>query len=143
MPRLWLDKSVGFYGWLDTSFPQWVDNIALVPACLILALCARMLVVGRAALRTRVGELVVYATMAIGLMALTGASAYLNAEGESLGFAEPRYLLSLFPLVAVAVALAARGAGRRWGPVAGASIVALFIGHDIFSQLLVAARFYG
>ena len=41
------------------------------------------------------------------------------------------------------LALAARGAGRRWGPAAGASIVVLFLAHDIFSQLLVVSRFYG
>ena len=42
-----------------------------------------------------------------------------------------------------ALALAARGAGRRWGPAVGALIVVLFLAHDIFSQLLVASRFYG
>ena len=76
-------------------------------------------------------------------MVLIGTSAYLNEEGESLGFAEPRYLLPLLPLFAAVLALAARGAGRRWGPAVGALIVALFLAHDVFSQLLVVARFYG
>jgi hypothetical protein len=31
----------------------------------------------------------------------------------------------------------------RGGPAAGALIVVLFLAHDIFSQLLVVARFYG
>jgi hypothetical protein len=42
----------------------------------------------------------------------------------------------------VALALTARGAGRRWGPTAGALIVVLFLAHNIFSQLLVVARYY-
>jgi hypothetical protein len=40
------------------------------------------------------------------------------------------------------LALAARGAGRRWGPVVGALIVVAILAHDIFSQLLVVSRFY-
>ena len=57
--------------------------------------------------------------------------------------ARPRYLLPLLPLLGGALALAARGAGRRWGPAAGALIVVLFLAHDIFSQLHVISRFYG
>jgi hypothetical protein len=37
----------------------------------------------------------------------------------------------------------ARGAGRRRGPAAAALIVVLFLAHDVFSRLLVVARFYG
>lgn len=141
--QLWFDRSVGFYGWLDTSFPLWVDNIALVPATLIAVLCARALVRDRGALRRRAGELVIYAVMCTGLLVLIGASSYANAESEGLGFSEPRYLLPLLPLFAVVLALGARGAGRRWGPAVGAVIVVLFLTHDILSQLLVVSRFYG
>jgi hypothetical protein len=143
MPRdLWFDKSVGFYGWLDTSFPAWVDNAALVPAAIVALLCVRALLVARAALRRRVAEIAVYGAVAVGLLALIGASAYYKAE-ESLGLAEPRYLLPLLPLLGVALALAMRGAGRRWAPACGTLIVTLFLAHDIFSQLLVVGRFYG
>jgi hypothetical protein len=41
------------------------------------------------------------------------------------------------------VALAARGAGRRWGPIVGVLLVVMFLGQDIFSQLQVVARYYG
>ena len=47
------------------------------------------------------------------------------------------------PLAAALLALAARGAGKRWGPAVGALIVVLFLAHDVFSQLLVVSRFYG
>jgi Predicted membrane protein (DUF2142) len=140
--HLWFDRSVGFYGWLDTSFPVWVDNLALVPAGLIAALCVRGLIAARAALRRCRTELLVYAVMGVGLLALVGAGSYANTETEGLGFAEPRYLLPLLSLLAVLLALAARGAGRRWGPAVGAVMVVLFLAHDIFSQLLVASRFY-
>ena len=58
-------------------------------------------------------------------------------------YAQARYLLPLLPLLGVALALAARGAGRRLGPAVGALIVVLFLAHDIFSQLLVVGRYYG
>jgi hypothetical protein len=41
------------------------------------------------------------------------------------------------------LALAARGAGRRWGPAVGVSIVVLVIAHDLFAQLQVVARYFG
>jgi hypothetical protein len=81
--------------------------------------------------------------MGIGLMALIGAGSYFRMGPEGLSFAEPRYLAPLFPLLAAALALAARGAGRRWGPAAGATLIVLFLAHDIFSQMLVVARYYG
>jgi uncharacterized membrane protein len=142
--QIWFDRGVGLYGWLDTSFPVWVDNVALVAAGLIALLYIRSLVVVRAVLRERLLEFTVYLVMTIGLLALIGASSYLNVANEgSGGWAHPRYLLPLLPLLAAVIALAARGAGRRWGPAVGALLVVLFLAHDIFSQLQVIARFYG
>jgi hypothetical protein len=61
----------------------------------------------------------------------------------SAEYGQARYLLPLLPLSGAVLALAARGAGRRWGPVLGAALVVLFFGHDLFSQLQVVARYYG
>jgi 4-amino-4-deoxy-L-arabinose transferase-like glycosyltransferase len=141
--QLWFDRAVGLYGWLDTTFPVWVYNLALVPAGLIVLLALRTLVVRRSALRRRLSELVVYLSIAIGLMTLIGADSYLAVSKEGLGYAQPRYLLPLLPLAAGVLAGAARGAGRRLGPAAGALIVSLFLAHDVFGQLLVISRFYG
>ena len=142
IPRqVWFDKAVGLYGWLDTSFPPWVDSLALLPAGLIALLCARALLGGRDALRRRCAEVAVYAAIGAGLLVLIAISNFF-APREFLAFAEPRYLLPLLPLLGVLLALAARGAGRRWGPAVGVLVVVLVLGHDIFSQLLVVARFY-
>jgi hypothetical protein len=142
--RLWFDGLIGLYGWADTTFAGWVCDIALIPAGLLAVLCLRALVVRRAALRGRAAEILVYAVMALGLLVLVGAISYhagvVHGEG---GFWEPRYLLPLLPLLAGGLALAARGAGRRWGPTAGVAIVVLFLAHDLFSQLLVISRYYG
>jgi 4-amino-4-deoxy-L-arabinose transferase-like glycosyltransferase len=141
--QLWFARYVGFYGWLDTSFPVWVVNLALLPGAILALLCFRALAIGRIVLRRRYVEIVVYGVMSAGLLALIGISSDLNRAKEGLGFAEPRYFLPLFALLAAGLALAARGAGRRWGPAVGALIVVLFLAHDLFSQLLVVGRFYG
>jgi 4-amino-4-deoxy-L-arabinose transferase-like glycosyltransferase len=139
---IWFNRSVGLYGWLDTPFPIWVDNIALIPAALIAILGIRGLITVRATLRRRLAELAVYALMATGALVLVAADSFASLT-ESGTYGEPRYLLPLLPLLGAAVALSARGAGRRWGPVVGALIVVLFLTHDVFSQLQVIARFYG
>lgn len=141
--RLWFNRSIGMYGWLDTHFPEWVYNVALIPAGLIAALCIRALILGRAALRRRVGELFAYGAMGVGLMALVGADSYLEFPRRAGSYAEPRYLLPATALFAAMLALAARGAGRRWGPALGTALVVLVLAHDIFSQLLEVGRYYG
>jgi hypothetical protein len=140
---IWFDRSIGFYGWLDTSFPSWVYVVAVIPCVLIAVLVIRKLVVRRTSLRHRLSELAVYAVMAVGLMVLTGAASYLEFPTQAGRYGEPRYLLPLIPLFALAIALGARGAGRRWGRTVAALIVVLILAWDIFSQLQVIARYYG
>jgi hypothetical protein len=72
-----------------------------------------------------------------------GAASYHGFPGANAEFAEARYMLPLIALLGVVVALAARGAGRRWGQSVGVLLVILFLAHDVFSQLLEVARFYG
>ncbi len=142
--EVWFDRSVGLYGWMDTMFPSWVDNVALVLAGAVALLCGRELYARRDALRARLAELAVYAAILLGLLLMIGFSSYRSDLIEhELSFGEPRYLLPMIPLLGAAIALAVRGAGRRWAPVAGAAMVILFLGHDVFSQLQAVARYYG
>jgi hypothetical protein len=141
---IWWDRWVGFYGWMDTTFPGWVDNVALIPATLIAGLCVRELYTQRAALRARLSEFASYAAVGIGVLVMLGVSSY-NGDviGKTSAFAEPRYLVPLIPLLGAVVVLAVRGAGRRWAPIVGAAVVMLFLGHDLVSQLQVIGRYYG
>jgi hypothetical protein len=141
--QIWFKGYVGLYGWLDTTFPAWVYELALVPAVAIAGLCVRSLAVGRGALRARVLEVGVYLVIAVGLMAVIGWDSYLSFPREGAEYGQVRYLLPLLPLLGVCLALAARGAGRRGGPAVGAGIVLLFLVHDVLSQLQTVARFYG
>lgn len=141
--QLWFDRLVGVYGWLDTHFPDWVYNVALIPSALLAVLCGRELVRERRALRARAGELLSYAAIGLGLLAVIGVDSYHAYPAQAGAYSEPRYMLPLMAIFAAALTLAARGAGRRWGPAVGALLVMLFLGYDILSQLQVIARFYG
>jgi hypothetical protein len=138
---IWFEQLVGKYGWLDTTFPQRVVRLALIPVGLIAALFARALLGLRGALRGRLLEVATYAVMSLGVLFMIGVAEYTHrTPGEYMQF---RYLLPMIALMGAILALAARGAGRRWGPVAGALIVLLVLAHDLFSQLLVVSRYYG
>ncbi|HTR88488.1 MAG TPA: hypothetical protein VMG62_00085, partial [Solirubrobacteraceae bacterium] len=141
---IWFDRSVGLYGWMDITFPNWVDSVALVVAVAVAALCCRELVLRRRALRRRLPELVSYGAIVAGVLLTIAVSSFDSDVIEHNGaFGEPRYLLTALPLLGAMVTLAVRGAGRRWIPVAGAALVVLFLGHDVFSQLQAIGRYYG
>lgn len=140
--QMWFARSVGFYGWNDTRFPVWVEQLALIPAVLLLALAVRGLVSARVTLRRRLPELGIYALMALGLLAVIGADSYL-VPTQAGTYSEPRYLLPLLALLGAGLVMSVRGAGRRWGPLVAVLSVVLFLGHDLFSQLQVLSRFYG
>ena len=82
-----------------------------------------------------------YAVLAAGLLVLIGRSGY-SARLQGGTFEQARYLVPLLGLYAGIVALAARSAGPRWGPVLGAILVVAAFGHDLFAQLLVVGRFW-
>jgi 4-amino-4-deoxy-L-arabinose transferase-like glycosyltransferase len=141
--QLWFRDIVGLYGWSDTVFPGWVYSLALLPATLLSALVARALALDRGALRARLAETLTYALMALGVLALVGAASYISYPKTVGEFSDARYLLAMLSLWGALLALAARGAGPRWGPVVGVLLVMLVIGHDLSAQLQTIARYYG
>jgi 4-amino-4-deoxy-L-arabinose transferase-like glycosyltransferase len=140
---IWFDGYMGLFGWLDTPFPAWVYDVALVPAGVLVVLCVRSLFASIGALRARRGELVVYGVICVGLMGLIGGDSYLVFPRVDAEFGQVRYLLPLLALLAGVVALGVRGAGRRWGPVLGVCLVVVFVTQDVLGQLQEVARFYG
>jgi hypothetical protein len=138
----WFKGAVGRYNWLETVFPGWVYKLALIPAAAIAGLCAHELYLKRRLLGRRVAEFITYLAMLVGLMVLLAAASFDSFPTLALADSEPRYFLPLLALGGALLALAARGAGKRWGPVAGAGIVMLFLGHDVLSQLLEVSRYY-
>jgi 4-amino-4-deoxy-L-arabinose transferase-like glycosyltransferase len=141
--QVWFDGLVGLFGWLDTTFPGWVYDAALLPAGALALLCLRALLTNRDRLRARSAEIATYAVMAAGLLVVIGSASYASFPQIGGAYAEGRYLLPLLAPMGAALALAARGAGRRWGPAVGVAMLVLFFAQDLFGQLQAIARYYG
>lgn len=140
--KTWFKGLVGRLGWLDYELPQWVFPVALAVAVIAIVLAVAELVRRRDALRPRLWELAAYLLAIVGLCAVIGVQSYREFIQNGEVFEQPRYLLPLLGLYAGVVALAVRGAGRRWGPVLAAALVVLAIGHDLYAQVITVARYY-
>ncbi len=138
----WFTGFVGRFGWLDFAFAPWVNVVAAVLAGALLALAAAGLWARKDAVGRRWPEAAAYALAAAGLMTAIAAVGYGYQKGSGFDFQQARYLLPLLPLYGAVVALAARGAGSRWGPSVGAAIAVLALGHGLFAQLLTLERYF-
>jgi 4-amino-4-deoxy-L-arabinose transferase-like glycosyltransferase len=138
----WFKGFVGRFGWLDYGFPAWVYQVARVISLLVCGLAVGELARRRVALRRRLGELAAYALALCGLCVEIGVESYRYLVQNGGVFEQARYLLPLLGLYGAIGALAVRVGGRRWGPVLGALLVALAIGHDLYAQAITIQRYY-
>ena len=140
--EVWVLGFVGTFGWIDTRFRPFVYDLALVPLAAVLVGAAVALARERVTLRRRRTELLVYAGMALTFMGFVAIASFIVYSRYGSSVAQARYLFPLLPLYGALLVMAARGAGRRWAPVAGSAIVVLAIAHNVFAQLLVIVRYY-
>jgi 4-amino-4-deoxy-L-arabinose transferase-like glycosyltransferase len=142
--QIYFQGFIGRFGWVQYGFPLPFYRAALALFAALAVLVGRELWRRRATLRERWAEPLTYAAMLAGLLLLIEVAAYSFHVGF-LGqyFEQGRYLLPMLCLYGAFVALAARAAGRRWGPALGAFLVVLAMGHSLFAQLMTIARFYG
>ena len=141
--EIWFNGFVGEFGWLDTRFHHWVYNLAIPVAAAILVLAGRELYRVRNVIRSRLWELVTYLTLIAGLLVLIGGVSYIARIGGAAGYEQPRYLFPLMALYGALIAIAARGAGKRYGPAAGVLLVCIAVAHSAAAMLLTITRFYG
>ncbi|HEV7772719.1 MAG TPA: DUF2142 domain-containing protein [Conexibacter sp.] len=141
--QLWLKGFVGKFGWTVVGFSEWAYRLGAVLLGVVVALAARATVRERRTLRTRRWELLGYAAMTGGLLLLIGLVALRGFAPGISGAIQGRYLLPLLALFAALLALAARGAGERWGRTVGVALVLVCVGWSLFGQLLTIAWFYG
>ena len=140
---IWLEGFVGRFGLLEFGWPGWVYALAAAVFVALGCLAARELWLQRATLRDRAGELAAYAASMLGLLAIVHWAGYTSRLENEGGFEQGRYLFPLLALYAAVIALAARGAGRRWGPAVGVLIVCLAIAHSLVALLVALDRYYG
>jgi 4-amino-4-deoxy-L-arabinose transferase-like glycosyltransferase len=140
---VWLDGSVGHFGWLDYSFPLWVYNDFqdLVYALAALAAIGAWRV--RRAIMPALGLIAGFAAMALGLLAVIGYQGARAMATTNYPFPQARYLFPLFALYALAIVVVTKAAPRRWAPVLGGLLVALALAHNLFAETLTISRYYG
>jgi 4-amino-4-deoxy-L-arabinose transferase-like glycosyltransferase len=140
---IWLDGSIGRFGWLDYSFPGWVYTLAhyLVPLFIVLGL------VGLFRLRSRIRPLLpifaCFGVMVLGLLAAIGYSGIRYKLTTGFQFEQARYLFPLLALYGAFTVLVARALPRRWAPALGAALVLLAMAHGLFAETLTISRYYG
>ena len=140
--EVWFKGTIGKLGWLDTFWPAWVYRAAFGICVPLLLLAALALWRRRAALVARWQELLVYAVLAAGVMGSIGFLGIRFTRDTGYDFAQARYLFPFLGFYGAFVALAALGAGRRFGRPVGAALVVLAMAHGLLAQLLLISRFY-
>jgi hypothetical protein len=143
LTNAWFDGFVGKFGVLEYEFPSVVDAIAAVIYGAIVFLAARELIRRREAIRARGAELAVYLVIAISVLVAIHWAGYVGRTLYYPGFEQVRYLFPILAFYGAIVALAARGAGSRYGPAAGVLIVSLAVAHTLLGVLLTLTRYYG
>ncbi len=140
---IWLNESVGHFGWLDYTFPAWVYSDAhhLFYALAVLALAG--LVRARSRIRSLLPIFGCFAVMAVGLLGAIGYAGIRYQLSTGNQFEQARYLFPLLVFYALFLVLAARGVGRRWAPALGAALVVLAMVHGLFAETLTISRYYG
>ena len=140
---VWLRGSVGNFGWLDYTFPQWVyaDFQRLVYGLAALSVIGAWRV--RRALRRGVVAILGFAAMMLGLLVTIGYEGARATASTQYLFPQARYLFPLLALYALAIVLITKSLPRRWAPVLGALLVALALAHNLFAETLTISRYYG
>ena len=138
----WFKGSVGNFGLLDYGFPSWVYSMFLIVFIGLAALAVRALIASRAALRRRWQEIVAYLAIALGLLIGIARVGYNWHLAYTFIFEQARYIFPLLALYGLFMALAVRGAGRRWGGALAGVLVVGALAHTIFAQLLTLHRYW-
>jgi 4-amino-4-deoxy-L-arabinose transferase-like glycosyltransferase len=139
--EVYVQGFVGRFGWFLIGFPRWVTWVASGVYLAMLALAAAALA-RPGVLRRRWPELAAYVCVVLGVLVVVGIAGYRYKITTNLPLEQPRYLLALIAVYGALVAVAARGAGVRWGRAAGAFLVVLAMGHSLFAILHTIAHYY-
>src|SRR5262249_34329949 len=139
----WLNGSIGHFGWLDYTFPEWVYKDGRDLLYVFAALALLGLVLARGSIRPVLPIFGCFALMALGLLGAIGYSGIRYRMSTGYPFEQARYLFPLLALYGLFIVLVARGAGRRWAPALGAALVLLAMAHGLFAETLTISRYYG
>jgi 4-amino-4-deoxy-L-arabinose transferase-like glycosyltransferase len=139
----WLNGSIGHFGWLDYTFPQWVYDDGRYLLYALAALAVAGVVQLRSGIRRVLPIFACFAVMALGLLGAIGYTGVRYRLSSGFPFEQARYLFPLLVLYGLFIVLVARALPRRWTPVLGALLVVLAMAHGLFAETLTISRYYG
>jgi hypothetical protein len=143
LTSLWLDGTIGRFGWLDYSFPEWVYTVGEWVFIALGLLALSTLVRMRRRIVALLPLLGCFAVMSFGLLGAIGYTGIRYRANTGVPFEQARYLLPLLVFYALFIVVAARGVGRRWAPALGGALVVLAMAHGLFAETLTISRYYG
>ncbi|HVE68581.1 MAG TPA: hypothetical protein VNB64_08375 [Solirubrobacteraceae bacterium] len=133
---------VGRFGWFQYGFPIWVNWVALGVFAALAALAGRAVALARPWRSGRWAEALAYAGILGGFVLFVNVAGYRYWTVNGAPFEQTRYLFPVLALWGLFVAVAARGAGPRWGSAVGGFLVVVLFGHSLFAMLLTLSRYY-
>ncbi|HET6870747.1 MAG TPA: DUF2142 domain-containing protein [Solirubrobacteraceae bacterium] len=140
---VYVDGSIGAFGWLDYGFPHWVYTVGRALTGIFVALSF----VGLFRMRARLAPLLplfgCFALMLVGLVVAVGVAGVRYKVSTGYVFEQARYLFPLLALYGFIIVLVALSAGRRWAPAFGGAIIVLAMAQSLFAMTLTISRYYG
>jgi 4-amino-4-deoxy-L-arabinose transferase-like glycosyltransferase len=139
----WLNGSIGHFGWLDYTFPNWVYDDGRYLLYALAALAVAGVVQLRSGITRVLPIFACFGVMALGLLGAIGYTGVRYRLSSGFPFEQARYLFPLLVLYGLFIVLVARALPRRWAPVLGALLVVLAMAHGLFAETLTISRYYG
>jgi 4-amino-4-deoxy-L-arabinose transferase-like glycosyltransferase len=141
--EIWLNGSIGHFGWLDYTFPSWVYEYGRDILYALSALGIVALIRVRDRLLGLLPLFVCFGVMGLGLLGSIGYTGIRYQLATGAQFAQARYLFPMIAFWGAFVVLAARGVGRRWAPVMAGVLVVAAMALGLFAETLTISRYYG
>jgi hypothetical protein len=141
--EIWLNGSIGHFGWLDYTFPSWVYEYGRDIFYVLSALGIVALIRVRDRLLGLLPLFVCFGVMGLGLLGSIGYTGIRYQLATGAQFAQARYLFPMIAFWGAFVVLAARGVGRRWAPVVAGVLVVAAMALGLFAETLTISRYYG
>ncbi len=140
---VWLNETVGDFGWLDVMIPAWLLMLAKILFGLLALVTLRLLcLLGRLRGVRGLGLLAVDLLAGLSLLVLLHVTEYRQTLGGGGAFLQGRYILPLASLLGLALALAVTRLPRAARGPAAALVLVGFLAAQVISLATVVHAYY-
>jgi len=137
---VWLDQSIGDFGWLDVLVPAWLMFLAKVLFGLLTV--ATVWLLARIRGLRRLGLLAVYLLAGLSLLVLLHVTEYRQTLGGGGAFLQGRYILPIASLLGLAVGLVISRLPRAARAPVGALVLVGLLAAQAISLATVVHAYY-